>query len=230
MFELKLTESDRAWLRKQYPKLKIIAVSPVKISGMLDFDMLYKPLEKRIKDTYEIEIEMMPSATSALPQVRELGSRIPKEPDRHINPEDEVCCLCSPFEEEKWFTTGFDFKIFLEQYVIPYFFAQTYFNETEEWPWGDYNHGVIGLIESYAAHHGFQQKESLVKIFEIIKAKSQIKGHWPCVCNSGKKIRQCHTSFFQGLFIIKAALRISGGKLDSASFLKLRSELFQQNK
>jgi len=224
MLDLTFTEQDREWLRSKYSKLEPINSKPVRITGVLEFDMLYEPLNKRIQDHYSVEIIMAPSDTSSLPQVKETGNRIPKEARRHINPVGQTCCLGSSFLEEKWFPNGFQFSIFIEEVVIPHFYAQSYFEKYKKWPWGELDHGLMGLLESYPEIEGEMSRDKLKKILislskhkewtmclEYLKRASDVKGHWGCVHDPKMKFRLCHPMAFRGLSKLKKDIQRVGG-------------------
>lgn len=224
MFDLRLNEQDRVWLAERYPNLKISDSNSAIISGVLQFDMIYEPLNERIQDQYVIEIEMSPGPTSSLPKVKETATRIPKTADRHINPNDEICCLCSSFLEEKWFPDGFKIDIFFETVLIPYFFGQTYFEKYQKWPWGEYSHGLMGLLESYLEIQGPIDRKILERVIgvlrnqkewpvclEYLKKKGYIKGHWGCAHDLGKIFRFCHPIALRGLCKIKHDIQNIGG-------------------
>lgn len=43
--------------------------------------------------------------------------------------------------------------------MIPFLYGQTYFYSRQSWPWADYAHGFMGLLESYTP---LQSKEELM--------------------------------------------------------------------
>lgn len=238
MFELKINNEDKKWLQKNYPELKIkTGGNCSKISGILQIDMVFygnekpyviKPEKKhlsngvRIKDEYQIEIIFRGSEHSNLPQVYERGSRLEtvakqrnlKLEDLHINPSSAVC-LCIKGEENGNFPNGFNLRDFFNNLVIPFFYSQSYFEKNNLWPWGQYNHGMLGLLEWYAT----QQQSTRDKVEKLIKQlskyqmwqecrqrlvqKSKIKGHHLCICGSSEKFRSCHKQVFSGLWKLK---------------------------
>ena len=220
---MNLTDLDKIWLKVNHPKLSISSSVPEKISGILSFDMTYMPIKERIKDDYQIEIEMPLEAELKFPEVKEVGNRIPKTAERHISA-NGTCCLSSPLLTETLFPNGFKIEVFFQNILIPYFFGQSYFEEHKKWPWGEYDHGLMGLLESYQEIEVEMDGRGLKKVLialskqiewstclEYLKRTSDIKGHWGCVHNTNMKFRLCHPMAFRGLFKLKRDIQRAGG-------------------
>ena len=238
MSERRLNDEDKKWLQKNYPELKIETKgSHPKISGILKVDMVFcgdgrpyviKP-EKghlsngiRIKDEYKIEVVFQNSEHSNLPQVYERGSKIEavakkrdlKLEDLHINPSGAVC-LCIRENESYNFPKGFNLRDFFNNLVIPFFYSQSYFEKNNSWPWGQYSHGILGLLEWYAERRETTKNKIEKFITQLpkyplwqecrqrLKQKGKIKGHHLCVCGSSEKFRNCHKQVFDGLWKLK---------------------------
>lgn len=241
MFDLSIKADDEKWLNTHYPSLKIHNGnnSNTEIAGTLDFIMAYqvgKPYVinpapdyadgVKIHDSYQIRIEFKVSEFSDLPQVFETDSRIAKvaqsrnlkPEDLHINPSGAVC-LCIKPEEAENFPAGFNITDFFNILVIPFFYAQSYFEQYNLWPWGQYSHGNLGFIEWY-----LRQKEatsqSIVDFLEqlkkynnwqtlkkLLEPKYNIKGHHLCVCGKYEKFRKCHSEVLQGIWKLKKDIK-----------------------
>lgn len=237
MFDLIINNNDKKWLNDHYPDLKIHNQNNgvVEIVGVLTFSMAFQKGKPyvinpssdysegvRIRDSYKIRIEYRNSEFSDLPQVYETGARIAnlaqsrnlKTEDLHINPSGAVC-LCIKPEEAGNLPEGFNITDFFNNLVIPFFYAQSYFEKYSAWPWGQYSHGNLGFIEWY-----LQQKETTRQTIEyflermkkhkdwqksqkLLEPKHKIKGHHQCICGKIKKIRDCHSEVLQGIWKLK---------------------------
>lgn len=246
MFDLTFTPEDKEWLFHEHPSLKISDVSGVTVlSGKLKFDMIYEdkgnnfivfPKKYKgdgvhIKDEYEIKIILKSSNISELPQVFETASRISGFAkkcnlplyDFHVNGDQSVC-LCVAGKEREYFPNGFDFKLFINQLVIPFFYAQTYYQKFNKWPWGEYAHGILGIFEWYNEKNEVE-KEELEKILDRIRLSSEwkslaskfrgknwVKGHTTCLCGKGERIRKCHPNALAGMWKLNDDLEKFGLK------------------
>jgi len=229
-----ISDGDIEWLKKNYSGLKFYSGNPPVIRGTLEFDALYKDKESeqdhpRIKDSYEIEIILSSKSPSILPRIRETGGRIKKAKEKfgkesladiHVNP-DETVCLCAYPEEKIKLPNGFDLKDFFGGLLIPYFYAQSFFEKTGKWIWGERSHGTLGLLESYFDNRGDGKNIGLTKgyiedlkqlqdselFYQTLFKRKKIKGHVPCYCGSKLKFRNCHKNAFYGLWNLKEDIK-----------------------
>jgi len=243
MFDLKISEVDAEWLRLNYSTLEIKRTdneSP-NIEGVLRFDMVFcgigEPyiinpekdhLERgeRIQDEYEIKIEFKPSEHSNLPQVYETSGKIEslakektlKLEDLHINP-SKSACLCLNTKESDYLPNGFNLPDYFNNLVIPFFYAQSYFRNTGQWRWGEYGHGMAGILESCLEYDATKENvEMLIGAIEKFCERNgmnsnfykeqlrqkKIKGRNQCpMCKSGKRWEKCHSKSLEGLRSLK---------------------------
>jgi len=237
-FDLNLSPSDEKWIIDNFPSLKIckseFGITEVtgKLYFLMDYDEKSKkyivypkgdiPFGTRIKDNYEIKIVFERNLNSQLPQVSETGSKIStfaslkKMPlvDLHMNP-GGCACLCVLDREKELFPNGFNIKTFFNDLLIPFFYQQTFFKKYNKWPWGQYAHGIFGVIEKYGEKedHSKIETEDIFNriksskewylIHPILKKKKNIQDYKKCFCGSRKKFRDCHPAIVTGLLKIK---------------------------
>ena len=249
MIVLAISEGDKQWLKANYPELEIEKDKDgcVTIIGTLKFDMIFyeegkpyviKPQPKhinsgyRIQDEYQIKIVLKSSKHSDLPQVFEIGGRLNsiandrgfKLTDLHINP-DEMACLCLNIEEESYLQNGFIIEEFFNLLVIPFFYAQSYFEKNASWPWGQYSHGSVGIFEWCYEQSNLTEnatKELINRLRELtdwqmvkpyLDHKKTAKGHHECLCGSKKKFRNCHEDALHGIWKLKQNIETYSVKL-----------------
>lgn len=248
MLNFTLKKRDEDWLQVNYPELKVKKGTdeiPV-IDGVLRFEMVLNDKSKsyiikpeaehltqghRIQDEYKIEILFKQSECSNLPQVYEKGGIIEaiakqknlKREDLHINLTGSAC-LCLNTKEAIYLPKGFNIPDFFNNLVIPFFYAQSYFRNIGSWPWGEYGHGMAGILESYTEYEA--TKENIGMILNAIKKFCQknnfnfnfykeqlrqrkVKGRNKCpVCKSGARWEKCHQKSLVGLRKLKEHLDI----------------------
>lgn len=129
--------------------------------------------------------------------------------NRHFNQTDGAACLCSPLETEEFLQPNFDLHKFLDRLVLPFLYGQLYFDQHGRWPWPDYAHGIIGLLESYFRiqnpNKGFEclnalsQDSSWPRIKALLVSKQPMKGHNLCFCSKRNHIRSCHPDAWLGI-------------------------------
>lgn len=239
MFELVISEDDERWLNANYPELKIVKDKDdyPTIRGLIKFDMIFYQEDKpyvinpgpehiasgqRIQDEYQIEIVLKSSKHSNLPQVYERGERLKsivadkqlKLTDLHINPE-EAACLCLNIEAENYLPNGFTLQEFFNFLVIPFFYAQSYFEKNNSWPWGQYSHGSVGIFEWCSNQSNvpvdiirellddLKRLPDWEKVQPYLDPKKKVKGHYDCLCESKRKFRNCHEDALHGIWKLK---------------------------
>ncbi len=175
-----------AALAENQPHLKIVKREPeIVIEGsflLLDSDGPF--------DQHQVRILVTDGYPEQEPKVFETGGRIPRNLDRHINT-DGACC---PAVWEEWLVKAPDtsFKGFLEGPVHEFFLSQLLFEKKGYWRFGERSHGIDGIVEGYADVLEVTADQKIVLTYLRTLAKPWPKGHWPCPCGSGLKLRHCH--------------------------------------
>jgi hypothetical protein len=127
----------------------------------------------------------------ALPLVWEIGNRIPRIADRHVNTADGTLCLGVP--EELWEVWGHDFNLceYLEGPTRDFLIGNSLVEQGEPWPHGQWAHGSQGICQFYGEKLGTSELTAVYRLLQCL-LRERIKGHWDCPCGSGKKLRHCH--------------------------------------
>lgn len=184
---------------EQYPALfEEVKSTLAENRGLRIYDQYQKPYIRGLYyvvvngveiDYFNLRIDFPDKYPNDLPVIKMLGSRIPNEPDRHIN-HDGTACLYEPME---WLLSRPDktFRTWLNVAVYNFCLAQLHFEEFgffEE----ERSHGVHGIIEAYKHILGIQTDDNNA-IFKWLRvlSREKIKGHWACPCGSGGIIRKC---------------------------------------
>ena len=156
-----LADEDIEWLSLTYPELLLGATG---IVGRLEFTATYNPESdrfweveecasdpvggRRLSGRFSVRIEPRTDTThSRLPAlfVTDLAPSMP----RHFNQTDGSGCVCNPLEEEDFLQPTLDFRRYMKELVVPFLYGQVFFNKEGRWPWFEYEHGNLGLIEAY---------------------------------------------------------------------------------
>jgi hypothetical protein len=189
-----LFEKEKAEVEDAYPNLYFyIEKDLVTVRGT--FPIVH---EGKVLDRYAIEIELPKDYPRSLPIVRETGGRIPHASDFHVNPVDGTCCVVLPDERWRVWPVGSTLLSYLSGPVRNFFLGQSLVQLGEVWPFGQWEHGADGIREYYAELLGTSDLRVIVKYLECLCAK-KIKGHWPCPCGNGKRLRDCHLELVRDL-------------------------------
>jgi hypothetical protein len=221
------TREELAEIKQRYPKLKQGVLGPFKTwEGVVNFNKSYR--EYPIVDSFGIKIVLPDNYPNQIPWVQETGGRIEKIAkkygitdlrDLHVNPspKDRTVCLCVKQEEKIKFPPGSKLPDFIENLVVPYFYGISYFEENRRWPWREYSHGGLGMLECYAEDSAEQTEESLKWLATVFtgdtnwkKYRGQVqnpKEGKVCVCGSGKPFIEHHNLAWRGLMKMHEDIR-----------------------
>lgn len=148
-------------------------------------------------DRFLLEIVLLDDYPTSIPVVYEVGGRIPRTKERHVNP-DGAACLFLP--DERWWVwpPGSSFLEFLTGPLHNYYLGQARVDRGLSWPFGTRDHGVDGIYRFYEDILGTSDREAIERYLELF-AKESCKGHWDCPCGSGRRLRDCHVDLVREL-------------------------------
>ena len=149
-------------------------------------------------DRFSIEILLLSDYPESIPEVFEVGGRIPRVLDRHCYEASGAACVLLPEERWKVSPKGSSLLSFIDGPVRNYFLSQAIFERDGVWPFGEWKHGFAGLQEYYDETFGTSEPSKVRRYLELLVAM-ETKGHWDCACGSGKRLRQCHREQVQQL-------------------------------
>ncbi len=218
-------EEEVAEVQARYPRLGQIL--PGIIEGVLDMHAEFGG--KNIDDSFRIKISADNPTSAIIPAISETGGRtqaiaaangIKDLRDLHYNPDYGTACVCVMQEEKRKFPPGSRLIVFIEELVVPYFYSLSHYEAHRHWPWGEYSHGGLGLLE----FHGEDKKDpSAADVFAIIHAFGRERlrsdylrqlrkpsGKRDCLCGSGKAFFKCHKRALRGVWRLSADIERLG--------------------
>ena len=115
----------------------------VVLEGWLEF-VLHPKGYTRIEDSYLVRIEVPLGQTERIPEVFELGRRIPCEADHHVNPNGALC-LGSPWRVRQLLGRPPSLTAMVERCVIPFLYVASWRAQGHEgYPFAELRHGRAG--------------------------------------------------------------------------------------
>lgn len=153
--------------------------------------------EGRFLAGFMIEIDLATRDVLGLPVVREVGGRIPRIPERHIN-DDGTACLYLPEDLVLRHRKPLTLVQFLDGPVRSFFTGQACVAAGMPFPQGEWAHGTEGRHQLVADLLGIDDIKTQDAFLKLL-SKKVVKAHWPCPCGSGKCIRRCHRSLIFGI-------------------------------
>ncbi|MDD2318586.1 MAG: hypothetical protein PHO83_00885 [Geobacteraceae bacterium] len=145
----------------------------------------------QICDSYELEIMVPTLFPKAIPTVKELSRKIPRDGKHHVY-NDETLCLGSPLHLMKKIAERPTLTDFVETCLVPYLYAVT--NKLQnggDFVFSELAHGVDGIINDYMDMFGLKSKASVLKAIELLGFKRRVANKLSCPCNCGKRLGSC---------------------------------------
>lgn len=179
--------TERAEVENAYPELHFyIEGDQIKMIGTL-------PIKdgSEVFDRFSILIILPTDFPRSLPNVYEIGGRIPRTADRHVNSGSGEACVLLPEERWRVWSRGSSLLAYFNGPLRNYFLGQAMVELGEPWPFGERSHGIRGLRDYYNETLGTDDPRIILKYLHCLSAKKP-KGHWDCPCGSGKRLRACH--------------------------------------
>lgn len=143
-----------------------------------------------IRDAYEVEIFAPKNDFLAVPTVKETAGRIPRTQDDHVNP-DGTLCLGTRLDTRRQYQKDPTLMGFIKHLLIPFLYSHSYKEEHGEYPYDDLPHGEAGTLEHYKEIFNTDSDLCVLLLLKIL-VENSYRGHLPCPCESGKKLRNCH--------------------------------------
>jgi hypothetical protein len=208
------TAEEISEVKSRYPRLQTTENGAVE--GVLDLHAVYDGEERR--DEFQVRIVPPPDYPDSMPTLLETGGRtaaiatkhgIEDHRDLHCNPGTGTACVCVKQEERRRFPKGANLSHFIEELVVPYLFGLSHFDGHGKWPWPDYSHGALGIVEYYAEAGADPSHETIASTVDLLKQdiiwrdlRKQIRkpsAMRACVCGSRKPISRCHEGVWSGI-------------------------------
>lgn len=142
-------------------------------------------------DMYQIKIICDDMYPESMPEVHEIGGRIPKIADRHFFPASTRTCLLLNDEKHKYYSNDTPITDFLREIVEPFFLSQSHYDRTGKWLFGERGHGLKGILEFYEEVLGTNDIGIICGFLDCV-LNDNLKGHWICFCGSNLTFRNCH--------------------------------------
>lgn len=141
-------------------------------------------------DEYSINVDVPFSFPNHLPRVRETSNALDKDYE-HWYSNGDLClgASCDLIDFVDHYPTLIKF---FDGPLVSYFYSASYFKRYKRVPFGERSHGLPGIIEAYLERYKAKDIDELVAYLGYVAGICTYRGHAPCPCGSGRRLRSCH--------------------------------------
>lgn len=175
-----------------YPEMSFgpIKNEEISIKGTFRFRASHEGLPN-IEDSYELEILVPKGFPHELPKVKELGGKIPRDYNYHINPDDTLC-VGSPLRIIMKLKESATLNTYAEECLVPYLYAVSYkLRNGGDFVFGELEHGIKGIINDYCDILGLTTSKQVAQALLLLTMKKRLANKKPCPCECGKRLGVC---------------------------------------
>lgn len=166
----------------------VVLHGPIKIHRCIDNFTLH--------NTYTLNI-CIPIESDELPYIIDINHVIEPNYEHYYN--SGKLCLETDTAIRLRFIDGFNLVEWMDEFVETYFLSYEYYKLYGEYPFGERQHGILGVIETYQELlHSSTPHETIVFMKYILSTR--YRGHDNCPCNSGFRLRNCHGIYFSPFY------------------------------
>lgn len=145
-----------------------------------------------ISDSYHLHIVVPTAFPREIPKVTEVGRKIPRDGNHHVNKDDNTLCLGSPIRLLKLVSEKPNLIGFTERCLVPYLYAISYKLQNEAgFPFGELAHGGQGVVDDYLNLFGLSSQEQVILTLESLGRKRRIANKGLCPCGCGRRLGIC---------------------------------------
>ncbi|MBL4808284.1 MAG: hypothetical protein JKY31_13530 [Rhodobacteraceae bacterium] len=155
------------------------------IEGTFDF-RIDNPGTETTVDSYSLRVEIPSHYPMALPKVFEVGNRIPRDADHHVNPDNSLC-LGSPLRLLATIHRDPSLNGFTANCLVPFLYAIS----MGEFVLGELSHGKSGILEDYKTLLKLEYDEQVYASIHLISLRKRLANKRKCPCRCGKRLGIC---------------------------------------
>lgn len=146
---------------------------------------------EEIEDNFRLEIIVPDKFPQALPKIKEIGAKIPRNGDFHVN-HDGTLCLGSPLRLMRKIYENPSVSGFVNECLVPYLYAVSHkIKNGGNFVFGGLVHGETGIMDDYSELFGLKDHSQVAEATRLLGLKKRIANKRPCPCRCGKRLGAC---------------------------------------
>jgi hypothetical protein len=225
----KLTTSERKWLGESHGLLLFERPDMSVIEGPVRFHRTFydsqEMHEVEIEDKYDLRIELphadrRPRLLETAGRIRSVYDAHPElttSADIHVNA-DWSLCLAAPQQWTLKYLKDPSLITLFRDYIDPYLYSQSFFQQYGRWPWLHLPHGLDGILTwlrqntdvpgaARETARGIRRlandSDRAANMITRAQRRDSFNPRAKCLCGSGRQYLQCHPYMFKLALALK---------------------------
>lgn len=187
-----LVQEIEADLRDGYATLRLdLSQDKAEVKGTYPV----KDEDGSVLDRWAVSILLPPTYPKALPIVREVGRRLIRDPDNHVQDEEGTVCVLLPETRYRWFPIGAPFRTYLDGPLQAFFASQSFRARGGTWAHGEWEHGALATVSFYKDLLG--SSDDVVGWRALIAMRNGLQDNQPCPCGLRRPVQDCHPDLLE---------------------------------
>jgi hypothetical protein len=175
-----------------YPKManRPCAGTYLRLKGSFAF-IGNHPTHGQVRDAFSLQIEVPAAFPRELPEVKEIGGRIPRVGEFHVNGDGSLC-LGSHLRLLLKLKEAPTLVGFAERCLVPYLYAiSRKLTHGGKLVFGELAHEGPGMLQDYAQLFGVPTTVQARYALELLGTKKRIANKLPCPCGCKRRLGRC---------------------------------------
>lgn len=175
-----------------YPGMVIKPSSGSELIVHGNFDFTAKDENhNQISDSYRLIIKVPSKYPKELPIVKEIGNKIPRKGEYHVN-SDGSLCLGSRLRLLWEISKKPSLSAFAESFLVPYLYVISHkIKYGGDLLFGELEHGPPGELKDFADLVGLKSPEQAKYVLQLLGMKKRLANKKPCPCGCGVRLGKC---------------------------------------
>lgn len=149
----------------------------------------------RISDNYHLRISIPREFPRQVPTVTEIGGKIPRKADFHVNG-DGTLCLGSRIRLMTQLQAEPTVQRFSKNCILPYLYAMSLkLTYGKDFIFGELRHGIHGEIDDYKELLGLKHNDQVVPALLCLLKKKGLANKMSCPCGCQRRLGKCNFNF-----------------------------------
>jgi hypothetical protein len=214
----KLTTSEREWLAKSHGLLLFERPDKSVIEGPVRFHRIFhdphRACEIEIEDKYNLRIELphadrhphLLETAGRIKSVYDAHPELTASADIHVNA-DWSLCLAAPQQWTLKYLKDPNLITLFRDYIEPYLYSQSFFQQYNRWPWPNLPHGLEGILTWFhqntavpgaaretarAIRRLANNSDRAANMMARAQRHDSFNPRAKCLCGSGRPFIRCH--------------------------------------